>query len=92
MSAYTDRLAQATPSWADRRALYYIYNQAADLREQGLNVVVDHIIPLAGRDVCGLNVIANLQIVESKANSKKSNFCMTIPAIPHKQHPQLSLF
>jgi 5-methylcytosine-specific restriction endonuclease McrA len=61
-------LGAATPPWADRRALDAIWRAA---RSAGLHV--DHIVPLRGKFVCGLNVPWNLQLLDPKANRQKGN-------------------
>ncbi len=61
-------LKQATPPWADEAKIKEIYKQAAVL-----NLSVDHIIPLSNKNVCGLNVHQNLQIIPLKDNLQKSN-------------------
>lgn len=63
-----DRMRHATPPWADLDAMKAIYDKAKAARK-----VVDHIIPLSGKLVCGLHVETNLQLLTPRANSKKSN-------------------
>ena len=58
---------QRTPPWVDRKALQEIYFN----RPEGHHV--DHIIPLNGKDVCGLHVPWNLQYLTEEENLKKSN-------------------
>lgn len=62
-------LKRATPSWltADQRyAMKNVYDNV-----KWTDKTVDHIIPIRGKDVCGLHVPWNLQLLSSKANSSK---------------------
>ena len=59
-------VSHATPPWADRKAIKAIYVEA---RATGMQV--DHVIPLRGKDVCGLHVQGNLQLLTPKDNKKK---------------------
>lgn len=59
---------RATPAWADMNAITSIYQRAASL-----NMTVDHIVPLQGRNVCGLHVEYNLQLLTKLENSRKNN-------------------
>jgi hypothetical protein len=65
--------AMATPKWVDQDAILMIYHEAAARREAGETVVVDHVIPIRGTDVCGLHVPWNLKIIDRTLNALKSN-------------------
>jgi hypothetical protein len=72
---------RATPLWASTREIYAIYNAAADRRDLGEDVQVDHIIPLTHPLVCGLHCVENLRIISARENSYKCNyFNATSPA------------
>jgi hypothetical protein len=59
---------KATPAWADLEAIKCVYQEA-----QYFGYHVDHIIPLQGKNVCGLHVVENLQILPASVNLSKSN-------------------
>lgn len=82
---------QATPPWANLRAVYAFYNTAAQLREFGVPAAVDHIYPLQGEDFCGLHVETNLQRVNVQVNSGKSNQPIMVETLTFSS-PQLVLF
>lgn len=65
---------QAAPSWltGDQRAeMLRIYEN----RPEGCHV--DHIVPLRGKDVCGLHVPWNLAYLTAEDNIKKGNRLVT---------------
>lgn len=62
----------ATPRWADHDAILAIYAECARItRETGIRHHVDHIIPLRGKNVRGLHVHYNLQVLEARQNISK---------------------
>ena len=64
----------ATPAWADKVAIEYVYYAAKVLKDVcKTSWHVDHIIPLKGKTVCGLHVRNNLQLLAPLDNLKKSN-------------------
>jgi hypothetical protein len=64
----------ATPKWSDLDKIQVLYEKAKWLESlTGLKYHVDHIIPLQGKNVCGLHVWENLQILEASINISKSN-------------------
>lgn len=61
------RTALATPKWIDVEAMCEFYANRPDGHH------VDHIVPLRGKNVCGLNVPWNLQYLPAKVNRAKGN-------------------
>ena len=73
-SAREKRCVLATPTWADRELIKELYALAQKLTEQtGIPHEVDHVIPLQGAIVSGLNVPNNLQVITREENRRKSN-------------------
>jgi hypothetical protein len=64
----------ATPLYADRVEIDYVYHAAQVIKDTyGTTWEVDHVIPLAGENVCGFHVANNLQILPVSENRRKSN-------------------
>lgn len=69
----------AMPSWADLDKIKQIYNDASILRAFFKEFLpksdfhVDHVIPLQGKNVCGLHTEDNLQILPATENRSKGN-------------------
>ena len=62
------RERDAQPVWADVEAIRAVYEEA-----QRTGMHVDHVLPLKGRNVSGLHVAANLQLLPPSVNRRKSN-------------------
>ena len=68
------RKKNATPAWADMDRIKYTYAHCHWLNKTfGHNMHVDHIVPLNGKNVCGLHVHTNLQIIPAEENLRKHN-------------------
>lgn len=70
---YRAQKLKATPLWVDFEKVNNAYDLAAEYRAKGINAEVDHIIPLQGKNVCGLHVQGNFQITNLLHNRAKSN-------------------
>jgi hypothetical protein len=67
-------LDKATPQWANLDAIRQIYKESSRIsQETGIRHHVDHIIPIKGKNVCGLHVESNLQIIPALDNHEKFN-------------------
>lgn len=67
-------IQQATPKWANLAAIRSFYLLAQELTIMtGIQYHVDHIIPLSGKDICGLHVETNLRVIPAKENLSKHN-------------------
>lgn len=67
------------PSWADleRIKTYYAIRDWLNYVTFGKHYQVDHVIPILGKDVCGLHVENNLAVVTASLNRSKSNKLMS---------------
>ena len=74
---YQTRKLNATPKWLTKNQFYqmemfYIHAKECELLT-GDKYDVDHIVPLQGKNVCGLHVPWNLQILPADINRSKYN-------------------
>lgn len=73
------RKLNATPQWADTNKIQEIYsdchliNTICKMYGAADTFVVDHVVPLQGKNVCGLHVENNLEIVLATYNAQKHN-------------------
>lgn len=76
-AAYKKRLKEATPNCLTlehKQEIVSVYKLAEDCRlTSGLIYHVDHIVPLKGKNICGLHVPWNLQVLPQHINLSKSN-------------------
>jgi hypothetical protein len=76
-SKYRASRQMATPDWLtdlQKKEIESFYYLAQDCKAvSGQSYHVDHIIPLNGKNVCGLHVPWNLQVLPSDVNISKSN-------------------
>lgn len=71
---HESRRREAMPPWADAIAIGRIYADAKQATlATGIAHEVDHIVPLLGRDVCGLHWEGNLRVVTRTVNRAKGN-------------------
>ena len=56
------------PAWADLEKMKLFYIACPE------GMVVDHIIPIRGKNVSGLHVLSNLQYLTPEENAKKRNY------------------
>lgn len=68
---------QRTPKWINKEQLLEIqaiYIEAARLtKETGIPHEVDHTIPLQGKNISGLHILDNLQVLPKSLNNSKNN-------------------
>lgn len=66
--------SRATVSWANEFFIEEAYDLALKrTKATGIKFVVDHIYPLVSKQVCGLHVESNLQVIPEFLNARKSN-------------------
>ena len=64
----------ATPIWANNTRIQCYYSLAAMFNKNtDQKWHVDHIVPLRGKNVCGLHVDYNLRVIPAIENMKKGN-------------------
>ena len=74
---YRERLKRATPPWVNEDELKRIRANRPDGHH------VDHIVPLAGRNISGLNVPWNLQYLPAQESWEKGNRFVEAEGVCH---------
>lgn len=72
MKRYCAKL-QRVPVWYDQSKVQEIYDLAAEFREVGFKVDVDHIVPLQAAEASGLHWHGNLRVCLASHNRSKRN-------------------
>lgn len=67
------RKIKATPTWSNKDFVDGIYEVASVFSSVGLNMHVDHIVPLKSKKVCGLHNEHNLRVTTAAENLSKNN-------------------
>lgn len=76
------KILKATPIWANKIKIEEFYKQAEKLeKETGNRYHVDHIVPIKGKEVCGLHNEFNLQVILATENRKKGNKLVERPTL-----------
>lgn len=79
-----ERIRRATPKWVDQQKIRDLITEAAELTfDTGHLYVVDHIVPLESKLVCGLHWHVNMQVMHWKENAQKGAW--TWPGMPMEQ-------
>jgi hypothetical protein len=70
---------KATPFWADMQRIKVKHKERIAMTNMtGLEHHVDHIVPLQGANVCGLNIPANMRVILARDNISKRNKWETV--------------
>lgn len=73
-SEYLKRRTLAKPLWYEPDKVKQLYLKRDELSKLwGIQLHVDHVVPLQGKNVCGLHCWDNLQLLEASINLKKYN-------------------
>lgn len=68
------KIIRATPDWVSRNEIRRFYENAVNQgKVMKLPLVVDHEVPISGRNVCGLHVPWNLKVVSESYKKLRGN-------------------
>ena len=77
-------IKNATPPWANLEAMKVMKNAASTASKAcGIKYVTDHIYPIQGENICGLNIAANIQLLTRSDNAKKYNSWTQLELTPY---------